>query len=118
MDQGKFWTLIMHLQLVWNRVPHLSDIRLGICVDQLVTVSLFPITLGCELCLLIRMDGKQVWQFLNRYWDVIAPGYCWSSLHLYIVLGAAVNSSRARNAQRVRFGCTYKSKLILKGIQI
>ena len=75
MDRGKFWTLITHLQLVWNRVPHLSDTRLGICVDQLVTVSLFPITLGCELCLLIRMDGKQVWQFLNSYWDIIAPGY-------------------------------------------
>ncbi|KAM7237225.1 hypothetical protein CapIbe_011469 [Capra ibex] len=38
MDQGKFRTLITHLQLVWNRVPHLSDIRLGICVDQLVKV--------------------------------------------------------------------------------
>lgn len=64
----KFWTLITHLQLVWNRVPHLEVTSVSASAwDQLVTVSLFSITLGCELCLLIRMDGKQVWQF----WTVI-----------------------------------------------
>lgn len=99
-DQGKFWTLINICSLCGTG-PHLSDIRLSICVDQLVTVSLFSITsLGCELCLLIRMESSG--SFWNSYWDVIAAGYCWSSLHLYIVLGV-VNSSRARNAQRVPF---------------
>lgn len=45
-------------------------------MDQLVAVSLFPITFDFELSLLIRMDGQQVWQLLNSYGGVIASGYC------------------------------------------
>lgn len=57
-------------------VSHFSGFCFDICMDQLGTVSLFPITLDLELSSLIRMDGKQVWQFLNSYWCIIAAGYC------------------------------------------
>lgn len=49
-------------EVVWNGW-HLSDVRSDICMDQLLTVS-FPHLWFFELGSLIRMDGKQVWQFL------------------------------------------------------